>query len=143
MKIRCDSGLPWFLRQQRICLQCRKRRFNPWDGKILWRRKWLPTPVFFFFFSFFLSTPVFLPSKSHGQRSLVGYSPWGRQESDMTEQLFNTLLKEVACCTQSSFQFLREVSPCTFLLHASPALSPSGSPCHVCSQGLRTLPWLF
>ena len=32
-------------------------------------------------------TPVFLPGKSHGQRSLVGYSPWGRKESDMTEQL--------------------------------------------------------
>ena len=32
-------------------------------------------------------TPVLLPGKSHGQRSLVGYSPWGREESDMTEQL--------------------------------------------------------
>ena len=34
-------------------------------------------------------TPVFLPGKSHGQRSLVGYSPWGRKESDTTEQLNN------------------------------------------------------
>ena len=33
------------------------------------------------------STPVLLPGKSHGQRSLVGYSPWGRKESDMTERL--------------------------------------------------------
>ena len=32
-------------------------------------------------------TPVFLPEKSHGQRSLVGYSPWGHKELDMTEQL--------------------------------------------------------
>ena len=32
-------------------------------------------------------TPVFLPGKSHGQRSLVGYSPWGCKESDTTEQL--------------------------------------------------------
>ena len=39
----------------------------------LWRRKWQPTPVF-------------LPGKPHGQRSLAGYSPWGRKESDMTEQ---------------------------------------------------------
>ena len=38
------------------------------------RRQWHPTPVL-------------LPRKSHGQRSLVGCSPWGRQESDMTEQL--------------------------------------------------------
>ena len=33
------------------------------------------------------STPVLLPGKSHGQRSLVGYSPWGRKESDTTERL--------------------------------------------------------
>ena len=46
--------------------------FNPWVGKIPWRRKWQPTPV-----------P--LPGKSHGQRSLVGYSPWGHKESDTTE----------------------------------------------------------
>ena len=39
-----------------------------------WRRKWQPTPVF-------------LPRESHGQRSLAGYSPWGRKESDTTEQL--------------------------------------------------------
>ena len=32
-------------------------------------------------------SPVFLPVESHGQRSLVGYSPWGRKESDTTEQL--------------------------------------------------------
>ena len=39
-------------------------------------------------------TPVFLPGESHGQRSLVGYSPWGRKESDMTERLhlFTSLL---------------------------------------------------
>ena len=39
-----------------------------------WRKTWQPTPVF-------------LPGKSHGQRSLVGYSPWGRKELDTTEQL--------------------------------------------------------
>ena len=41
---------------------------------VLWRRQWQPTPVL-------------LPGKSHGQRSLVGCSPWGHEESDMTEQL--------------------------------------------------------
>ena len=40
--------------------------------KITWRRKWQ-------------STPALLPGKSHGRRSLIGYSPWGRKESDMTE----------------------------------------------------------
>ena len=47
-----------------IRLQCRRHRFYPWAWKIPWRRKWQPTPVF-------------LPGKSHGQRSQVGYSPWG------------------------------------------------------------------
>ena len=54
--------------------QCRKHEFDPWIGKIPWKRKWQPIPVF-------------LPGKSHGQRSLVGYSPWGRKESDTTERL--------------------------------------------------------
>ena len=54
--------------------RCQRHRFDPWVGKIPWRRKWQPTPVF-------------LPGESHGQRSLVGYSPWGHRESDMTEQL--------------------------------------------------------
>ena len=36
-------------------------------------------------------TPIFLPGEFHGQRSLVGYSPWGHKESDMTEQLTHTL----------------------------------------------------
>ena len=42
--------------------QCRRHKFNSWVRKIPWRRKWQPTPVFF-------------PGKSHGQRSLAGYSP--------------------------------------------------------------------
>ena len=54
--------------------QCRRPRFDSWVGKIRWRRKWQ-------------STPVVLPGKSHGQRSLVGYSPWGRKELDLTERL--------------------------------------------------------
>ena len=48
--------------------------FNPWVRKIPWRRKWQPTPVL-------------LPGKSHGQKSLVDYSPWDSKESDMTERL--------------------------------------------------------
>ena len=59
-------GLPWWLRGYSVCLQCRRHRFNPWVGKIPCRRKWQPTPVF-------------LPGESHGQRSLVGYSPRGRR----------------------------------------------------------------
>ena len=47
-------------------LQCREPGFDPWAGKIPWKRKWEPTPIF-------------LPGKSHRQRSLEGYSPWGSQ----------------------------------------------------------------
>ena len=46
----------------------------PVSGKIPWSKKWQPPPVF-------------LPGKFHGQRSLVGYCPWGHKEWDMTEQL--------------------------------------------------------
>ena len=43
------------------------------------------------------ATPVLLPGESHGWRSLVGCSPWGREESDMTERLhFHALEKEMA-----------------------------------------------
>ena len=54
------------------CNISKRPRFDPWVGKMPWRRKGQPTPVF-------------LPGKSHAQRSLVGYSPWGCKESDMTE----------------------------------------------------------
>ena len=70
-------GLPCWLRGESICLPCRTPGFNPWVGKIPWRRKWQPTPVF-------------LPGESHGQRSLVGYSPQGHKELDTTEQLHFT-----------------------------------------------------
>ena len=56
----------------RQCMRCKRRRFTLWVGKIPWRRKWQPTPVF-------------LPGESHGKRSLVSYSPWGHKESDTTE----------------------------------------------------------
>ena len=49
-------------------------RFDPQVGRIFWRRAWQPTPVF-------------LPGEPHEQRSLAGYSPWGRKESDRTERL--------------------------------------------------------
>ena len=66
--------LPWWLKPYSICLQCRRPGFNSWVRKISWRRKWHPTPVA-------------VPGKSHGRRSLVGYSPWGHKESDTTERL--------------------------------------------------------
>ena len=59
-------GLPRWLSGKESTCQCRRCTLNPWVRKILWRRKWQPSPVFF-------------PLKSHGQRSLEGYSPWGHK----------------------------------------------------------------
>ena len=59
---------------QSLGRECGRRGFNPWVGKIPCRRKWQPTPAL-------------LPGISHGWRSLVGYSSWGRKESDTTERL--------------------------------------------------------
>ena len=76
--LRC--GFPGDSDGKSICLQCRRLGFNPWVGKIPWSRKWQPTPVF-------------LPGKSHRQRSLVGYSPWGLKESDWVTSLSLSTLR--------------------------------------------------
>uniref|UniRef100_A0A8C6CM12 Immunoglobulin V-set domain-containing protein n=1 Tax=Moschus moschiferus TaxID=68415 RepID=A0A8C6CM12_MOSMO len=74
------SGFPGDSVGKESACQCRTHGFYPWVGKIPWRRKprgshWEEP------------TPVFLPGKYHAQRSLVGYSPRGRKESDTTWQL--------------------------------------------------------
>ena len=66
-------GLPRWLSGKESACQCRRSRFSPWVGKSPWRRKWHPAPIF-------------LPGISHGRRSQVGHSPWGRKEWDVTEQ---------------------------------------------------------
>ena len=70
------------IKKKKICLQCRRPGFDPWVRKILWRREWQPTPVF-------------LPGKSHGQKSLVGYSPQGHKQLDMTEWLTHTHIHRI------------------------------------------------
>ena len=54
-------GLPWWLSGKEPACQCRICGSHPWVGEISWRRKWQPIPIF-------------LPGKSHGQRSLAGYT---------------------------------------------------------------------
>ena len=69
--------LLWWLSGRESACQsrrCRRHRFDPWVRKILWSRKWQ-------------CTPVFLPVKSHGHRSLEGYSPKGPKESDTSKRL--------------------------------------------------------
>ena len=58
--------LPWCLSAKELVCQCRRHGFSPWVEKIPWRKKWQPALVF-------------LHGKSHGQRHLEGYSPWGHK----------------------------------------------------------------
>ena len=67
-------GIPrWFSSTECACQygRCKRYGFDPRVGRIPWRRKWQPPPVF-------------VPGKPHGQTSLVGYGPWGHKGSDTT-----------------------------------------------------------
>ena len=68
------EGLPSGKESTCQCRRHTRHGFNPWLGKILGNRKWQPVPVFF-------------PGKFHGERNVVGYSPWGRNELDTTERV--------------------------------------------------------
>ena len=78
--------------KESACKSSRPSRFDPWVGKIPWRRKWQPTPVF-------------LPGESHGQKSMVGYSPRGCKESTRLRDLtftskygaYHSLLISIQC----------------------------------------------
>ena len=68
-------GFPGGTSGKEPACQCRRLRghgFDPWVRKMSWRRVWQPTLVF-------------LPENPYGQRSLVGYNPWGHKESDTPE----------------------------------------------------------
>ena len=71
----------------------------PRSGIFPWRRKWQ-------------STPALLPGKSHGQRSLGGYSPWGHKELDTTEQLhfhylfYESLMNQIVFFVDEIYTFL-------------------------------------
>ena len=61
------------------CRKCKRHGFDPWIGKIPWRRAWQPTPVL-------------LLGESHGQRSLADCSPWGHKELNMIEATSQALM---------------------------------------------------
>ena len=108
-----QSGLSWWFKWWRICMQCKRPRFDPWVRKIAWRREGQPTAIFW-------------PREFSGQRSLAGYTPWGCKESHTTERLillFSLLIQSMICI----FRFLRNcqgvhqgciLSPCLFNLYA-------------------------
>ena len=72
------------------CRKCKGPGFNPWVGKIPWRRKWKPTPVL-------------LPGKFHGKRSLVGYSSWGRKELETTKHIIILNFPDVSDSKASAY----------------------------------------
>ena len=75
-----QRGFPGGTSGEEPAYQCRRPkrcRFDTWVGKIPWRRTRQPTPVF-------------LPGKSHAQRSLADYNPWGHKQLDTTEVTSHT-----------------------------------------------------
>ena len=85
-------------------MQCRRPGFNPWVGKFLWRRERK-------------FTPIFLPRESHGQRSLAGYSLWGCQELDTSEQLTPCVSGLISSCKKVFFQFWGELLGASVAAH--------------------------
>ena len=103
------------------CRRRKRRRFDSWVKKIPWRRAWQPTPVS-------------LPGESHGQRSLAGYSPWGRKSRTQLSNYTTTT-------TITRFRLKVEcfaVLPCSVASVMSDSLQPHGlSPASLLS------PWDF
>ena len=100
--------------------------FDPWVRKIPWSRKWQ-------------LVPVFLLGKLHGQRSLVGYCPWGHKELDMTERLSTCACAHACACTHVCMHThtprlqvsttKTQLSPArTHVLHMLPLLPPLSHP---------------
>ena len=129
-----DNSAPWLPRWhsgKEFACQCRRHkrsRFDPWVGEIPWRRAWQPSPAF-------------LPGESHGQRSLAGYSPYGRKELDLTKVTYHVHCFQEPSCSMlesswsyvqfSSVQFSRSVMPDSLRPHESqharlpcPSLTP-------------------
>ena len=78
-------GLPWSLSGKESSCQCRRCGFDPWVRKIPCRRKWQPTLVV-------------LPGESHGQRSLVGYSPRGLKRVGYNLAIKQQQITALQCC---------------------------------------------
>ena len=87
------KGFPGGASGKELICQSRRHqrcRFNPWVGKIPWRRKWYPTPIF-------------LLGESHGQKSLADYSPWGLQRAGHDWASENISCKRVPSISQFLF----------------------------------------
>ena len=85
-----------------------------------WYRKWQPTPVF-------------LPGKSHELRILVGYIPWGRKESDMTERLHFHFLISICLLCNHPLYFFSLITLLRFLMVKS---NISLGQCHIAFENM-------
>ena len=95
------------------CRKCKRHGFDPWVGKIPWRRKWQ-------------LTRVFLPGKFHGHRSLVGCSLWGLKELDTAE---HTHMPRCFCQSLLKLMSIKSVMPSSHLILCCPLLLlPSSLP---------------
>ena len=93
----CVCGFLGSASDKESTCQCRRRKrpgFDPWVRKIPWRRKWQPTLVF-------------LPGESHGQRSLMGYSPRGCKDSDTTECAHTPMCEHSSPTRKTSLPWFR------------------------------------
>ena len=99
----CQRGRQW------------RHGFNSWLGKIPWRRKWQPISVF-------------SPGKSHGQRSLVGYSPWGCTE-------LNTIEVAWHACRVPGYSVLQILRVCASLVAQTVKRLPTTQETQVRSLG--------
>ena len=120
---------PWLkkIKKKKSACQCRRCRtggFDPWVGKIPWRRKWQPTLLF-------------LPEKSHGQRSLEGYSPWGcKVRHDRAHMQFKLLLGLGSCSHHHPLPHL----PVYLVFFLSTRIGGSQKPI---SENLFTIPYFW
>ena len=101
--------------------------FDPWVWKIFWRRAWPPTPVF-------------LPGQSHGSRSLVAYSPWGRKSRTRPSNLACTHLLANGAVINLTFRWFCWSIANSYSFATPMDCSPPGSSVHGISQA-RMLEW--
>ena len=126
--VKLEEGLPRWCSSKESTCQCRRYKrhgFDPWVGKIPQRRKRQ-------------STPVFLPGKFHGQRSLASCSPWGHKELDMTEWLstHTQIWRNMSFHVHGS-QLTLDVPPPWVFATTHQGTCPCGYPTPVLSAG----PW--